>query len=150
MNAHISSVQEAPKPTAAYGVYEDPALYGGMDEPSPAVPFSDADAESEDEDPLVLELTAPYTFGGATYDKLDLHGLEGLKAGDLKRTAKLYMKLHPAANPATLESNLEYTFLIASRVLAQPLEFFDDLPARDAIALKTSIVGFLYGADGTD
>lgn len=149
MNAHVSPAQEAPKPTAAY---EDPALYGGLDEPSPAVPFSDADAEDEDEDedPLVLELTTPYTFGGVTYEKLDLHGLEGLKAGDLKRTTKLYMKLHPAANPATLESNLEFTFLIASRILAQPLEFFDELPARDAIALKTSIVGFLYGADGTD
>ena len=97
-----------------------------------------------------MELTAPYTFGGVTYEKLNLHGLEGLKAGDLKRTTKLYMKLHPAANPATLESNLEFTFLIASRILAQPLEFFDELPARDAIALKTSIVGFLYGADGTD
>lgn len=143
MNAHVSPAQEAPKPTAAY---EDPALYGGLDEPSPAVPFPDADAE----DPLVLELTTPYTFGGVTYEKLDLHGLEGLKAGDLKRTTKLYMKLHPAANPATLESNLEFTFLIASRILAQPLEFFDELPARDAIALKTSIVGFLYGADGTD
>ena len=35
MNAHISSAQETPKPTAAY---EDPALYGGLDEPSPAVP----------------------------------------------------------------------------------------------------------------
>lgn len=147
MNAHVSPAQEAPKPTAAY---EDPALYGSLDEPSPAVPFPDADAEDEDEDPLVLELTTPYTFGGVTYEKLNLHGLEGLKAGDLKRTTKLYMKLHPAANPATLESNLEFTFLIASRILAQPLEFFDELPARDAIALKTSIVGFLYGADGTD
>ena len=147
MNAHVSPAQEAPKQTAAY---EDPALYGGLDEPSPAVPFPDADAEDEDEGPLVLELTTPYTFGGVTYEKLDLHGLEGLKAGDLKRTTKLYMKLHPAANPATLESNLEFTFLIASRILAQPLEFFDELPARDAIALKTSIVGFLYGADGTD
>ena len=47
MNAHVSPAQEAPKPTAAY---EDPALYGGLDEPSPAVPFPDADAEDEDEE----------------------------------------------------------------------------------------------------
>ena len=73
MNAHVSPAQETPKTTAAY---EDPALYGGLDEPSPAVPFPDADAEDEDEDPLVLELTTPYTFGGVTYEKLDLHGLE--------------------------------------------------------------------------
>ena len=59
MNAHISSAQETPKPTAAY---EDPALYGGLDEPSPAVPFPDADAEDEDEDedPLICLLyTSP-------------------------------------------------------------------------------------------
>ena len=32
MNAHVSPAQEAPKPTAAY---EDPALYGGLDELPP-------------------------------------------------------------------------------------------------------------------
>lgn len=147
MNAHIQDVTSQPVATANPN-YEDPALYGDLDVVDSAATL--VDDEDDDEDPLVLELTRPYTFGGSTFEKLDLHGLESLKAGDLKRTAKLYMKLYPAANPATLESNMEYTFLIASRVLSQPLEFFDGLPARDAISLKTSIVGFLYGADGVD
>ena len=147
MNAHIQDKANQPV-AAANPNYEDPALYSNLDAVDSAATL--VDDEDDDEDPLVLELTKPYTFGGSTFERLDLHGLESLKAGDLKRTAKLYMKLYPAANPATLESNMEYTFLIASRVLSQPLEFFDGLPARDAISLKTSIVGFLYGADGVD
>ena len=87
---------------------------------------------------------------GKEYTELDLHGLESLKASDLMRTSKLYTKLHPAANPATMETNMEYAFFIASRVLGQPFDFFEGLPARDAISLKTSVVGFFFSGDGED
>ena len=148
MNAHIAT--NTTVLNAAPGAYEDPALYGALDDAQTAEAPADDTEDEASEDQLNLKLITPLTFGGVTYETLDLHGLESLKAGDLKRVSKLYMKLHPAANPATLESNLEFTFLIASRILAQPLEFFDSLSARDAIALKTVVVGFLFNADGTD
>ena len=43
-----------------------------------------------------------------------------------------------------------YCELLAARVTGKPLEFFQRLPARDAIALKSKIVGFLYGGDGNN
>ncbi len=31
-----------------------------------------------------------------------------------------------------------------------PLEFFERMPAKDAIALKGKVVGFLFNADGEE
>lgn len=38
--------------------------------------------------------------------------------------------------------------ILAARVTKLPLEFFERLPAKDAVALKSKVVGFLYGGDG--
>ena len=45
---------------------------------------------------------------------------------------------------------MTYCVLLAQRVSKLPLEFFNDLPARDAIQLKTLVTNFLYGGDGED
>ena len=43
---------------------------------------------------------------------------------------------------------LGYSCYLAARVSGLPVEFFQGLPAREAIKLKNVVTGFLYGGDG--
>ena len=104
--------------------------------------------EQAQEESLVLTLKKPYVFEGKTYTSLDLSGLENVTAGTLENVGKILAKQSPGLNPATLEMELGFCQLLAARVTSLPLEFFRGMPARDAVALKSKIVGFLYGGDG--
>ncbi|MDY2977956.1 MAG: phage tail assembly protein [Oscillospiraceae bacterium] len=97
---------------------------------------------------LLLKLKKPYVFDGVTYTAIDLSGLENVTAGTLENVGKILAKRSPGLNPATLEMEMSFCNLLAARVTNQKLEFFERLPARDAVALKSMIVGFLYGGDG--
>lgn len=114
------------------------------------VDASQESAEDTGEVELVLKLTKPYKFDGQTYTEVDLHGLEDVTAGVLERVGKIFAKKKPGVNPALMEMDLTYCTLLAQRVSKLPLEFFDGLPARDAINLKTLVTNFLYGGDGED
>ena len=103
----------------------------------------------EQEESLILKFRRPYPFEGQEYTELDLSGLENVTAGTLENIGKIMAKKSPGLNPATIEMEMGYCELLAARVTGKPLEFFQRLPARDAIALKSKIVGFLYGGMGT-
>lgn len=104
--------------------------------------------EQTQDDALVLKLDKPYKFDGVEYTEVDLSGLENVTAGTLENVGKIMAKRSPGLNPATIEMELGYCELLAARVTGKPLEFFQGLPGRDAITLKSKIVGFLYGGDG--
>ena len=97
---------------------------------------------------LVMKLDKPFTFEGQTYTEVDLSGLEDTTAADLQAVGRFVTKKNPAANPATVEMTLEYAQFMAARVAHLPLEFFERLPAKEAIKLKGIVVGFLYGGAG--
>ena len=99
---------------------------------------------------LVLKLSKPYVFEGRTYEELDLSGLENATAGDLAQASKITSKKHRGLNPATLEMATEYAATIGHLMTKLPLEFFERMPAKDAIALKGLVVGFLFNADGEE
>ena len=99
---------------------------------------------------LVLKLSKPYVFEGRTYEELDLSSLENATAGDLAQAAKITSKKHRGLNPATLEMATEYAATIGHLMTKLPLEFFERMPAKDAIALKGKVVGFLFNADGEE
>ena len=82
--------------------------------------------------------------------ELDLSGLENATAGDLAQAAKITSKKHRGLNPATLEMATEYAATIGHLMTKLPLEFFERMPAKDAIALKGLVVGFLFNADGEE
>lgn len=103
-----------------------------------------------DENELLLKLRKPYVFDGQTYTEIDLSGLENVTAGTLENIGKILSKRSPGLNPATLEMEMSFCNLLAARATSKKLEFFEGLPARDAVALKSMIVGFLYGGDGTN
>lgn len=105
------------------------------------------DTEPED---LVLRFGKPYKFGGQEYNEVDLSGLEDVTAGALENVGKIAAKKNPGMNPALQEMSLTFCIYMAQRVAKLPLEFFEKLPAKEAIKLKTIVTGFLYGGDGED
>ena len=81
---------------------------------------------------------------------MDLSGLEDVTAGVLENVGKIAAKKNPGMNPALQEMSLTFCTCLAQRVAKLPLEFFEKLPAREAIKLKALVTNFLYGGDGED
>ena len=108
------------------------------------------DGEDTEPEDLVLRFGKPYKFGGQEYTEVDLSGLEDVTAGALENVGKIAAKKNPGMNPALQEMSLTFCIYMAQRVAKLPLEFFEKLPAKEAIKLKTMVTGFLYGGDGED
>lgn len=107
-------------------------------------------AETEDGVDLIVKFRRPYQFEGREYTQVDLSGLEDLNAGALQNVGRALLKKRPGMNPSTIEMTMDYANLLASRVTSLPLEFFERLPAKEGMRIKTAVVGFLYGGDGED
>lgn len=108
------------------------------------------DMVEESASELVLKLSKPYTFEGETHTQIDLTAMEDVNGITLAKIGKMVAKKHKGINPVTLEMTMEYAVEMAIAVSGKPEEFFLHLPAKDCMALKAAVVGFLYGADGTD
>lgn len=133
MNAHISD------PNVLEPAAQNPQNF----ELTPA-----AAPDTEDQEDLVLRFKKPYSFEGETYTEVDLSGLEDLSAADLCKVGKMVKKID-GVDPIA-EMSLPYAIYMAARVTGKPLEFFQQLPAREAIKLKNLVAGFLYGGDGEE
>lgn len=103
-------------------------------------------AEDAQEESLVLKLRKPYVFEGKTYTELDLSGLEDTTAEDLAAVNRILSKTG-TVSPMP-EMTQDFSIHMAARVCKLPIEFFKRLPSRDAIRLKNTVTGFLYGGDG--
>ena len=108
------------------------------------------DDQEDQEISLVLKFRKPYVFDSKEYTEVDLSGLEDATAKDLEAVGRIMEKRTKGTNPATMEMTMDYAHLLANRITGLPLEFFKNLPAREAMALKTTVVGFLYGGDGAN
>lgn len=104
--------------------------------------------DTEDQEDLVLRFQKPYFFEGETFTEVDLSGLEDLSAADLCKVSKMVKKTD-GVDPIA-EMSLPYAIYMAARVTGKPLEFFQQLPAREAVKLKNLVVGFLYGEVGEE
>lgn len=104
--------------------------------------------DTEDQEDLVLRFKKPYSFEGETFTEVDLSGLEDLSAADLCKVGKMVKKID-GVDPI-VEMSLPYAIFMAARVTGKPLEFFQQLPAREAVKLKNLVAGFLYGGDGEE
>ena len=109
--------------------------------PSPA-------AEETKAESLILRFRKPYVFEGKDYTELDLSGLEDTTAEDLAAVNRILSK-SGVVSPMP-EMTQDFCILMAARVCKLPTEFFKRLPAREAIRLKNTVTGFLYGGDGED
>lgn len=90
---------------------------------------------------LIVTFNKPYTFEGKEYKEVDLSGIEDLTGNDLLEVDKI----SSAANAVALvpEMTLSYNAAIAARVSKQPIEFFYQLPAKDALKVKNAVMTFL-------
>ena len=132
MNAHIA----------------DPGVLTAAQKPEDAPTAPAAAHDTEDQEDLVLRFQKPYSFEGETYTEVDLSGLEDLSAADLCKVGKMVKKID-GVDPIA-EMSLPYAIFMAARVTGKPLEFFQQLPAREAVKLKNLVVGFLYGEVGEE
>ncbi len=109
-------------------------------------PKADEAAEDEDEDSLILKFKKPYKFEGKEYTEIDLSGLEDLSAADMIAVNK-YMDRTATGIQVMPEVSLEYACVLASKATKMPIEFFTDLPPKQAIKVKNRVMGFLFGAE---
>lgn len=90
----------------------------------------------------LIEFRNPYSFEGKEYTQIDLIGLESLTAKDLIDAEKQFAASGQVA--AINEMNIGYACIVAAKASQQPVEFFEKLPANEAIKVKNAVTGFFY------
>ena len=126
--------QEAPAPV----VIEDAATAAPAPEDKPTAPAQD-DPES------YVRFHKPYLFEGNYYAGIDLKRVESLSAKDMCEAEK-YLARQGIVSPLP-EMTMEYIAFIANKATGQPLEFFKQLPPKDATKVKNRVTSFFYGED---
>ena len=99
-------------------------------------------AGAEAEQPLLLKFNRPYNFEGTEYTEVDLSGLEDITAADMIRVQRAMTG--SGTVEVIPEMTIQYACLMAAQVTGKPIEFFNCLPAKEAIKLKNMVTGFFY------
>lgn len=107
---------------------------------------SDAEEETAEEEKLLIKFKKPYLFDGKEYTEIDLSRFEDMTADDLLWVDKQYDRSSPGISVMP-EVKLRYALLMAARATQMPIEFFEMLPQREAMKIKTMVRGFLFGSD---
>ena len=89
----------------------------------------------------IITLSKKYSFEGKDYEKVDLSGIENLTGNDLLDADKAFAATGGFA--PVPELTLPYTFAVAATSTSLPVEFFNGLPAKDALKVKNEVVRFL-------
>lgn len=101
----------------------------------------DSEGESDDLD-MYVKFSKPYIFEDDTYDGLDMSCLENLTTDDLTEIEKKFYKQGIASfNP---ENTAVYAKIVAWKATGLPIEFFNQLPVRDMLKIKSRVVNFFY------
>lgn len=91
---------------------------------------------------MVYKFKTPYEFDGKTYETLEFD-LESLKGSDISAVKKQFNKSGNATILPAFDS--DFCAMVLARVTKQKLEFFEELPARDYLALTQEVSNFLLG-----
>lgn len=102
--------------------------------------------DSPEENNLLVTFSRPYVFDNESYDSIDLSGLDKLTANDMIAVNKI-MERNGATMNIIPEMSLEYACLFAAKATKKPVEFFRQLPPKEAIKLKNRVINFFYGED---
>lgn len=102
-------------------------------------------AENEEES-MVIVFKKPYVFERVEYKEIDLSCMEDLQASDMIAVNKL-IKRTSAGIDVMPEVSLEYACNIAAKATQKPIEFFLQLPPREAMKVKNKVLGFLFGSE---
>lgn len=100
-----------------------------------------------EEETLLIKFKKPYMFEGKEYTEIDLNALEDITAADMIATNK-YMDRTSAGSISIMpEISLEYACVLAAKAVKLPIEFFTNLPPKEALKVKNRVMGFLFGQD---
>lgn len=99
-----------------------------------------------EEESLIIKLKKPYLFEKKEYTEIDLSGLEELTAADMIALENQYDRKSPGINVMP-EVKVGYAVMMAARAAKLPVEFFNNLPPKDAMKVKNRVMGFLFGSD---
>ncbi len=101
----------------------------------------DSEVESDDMD-MYVKFSKPYVFEDDTYDGINMSCLENLTTDDLTEIEKKFYKQGIASfNP---ENTAVYAKIVAWKATGLPIEFFNQLPVRDMLKIKSRVVNFFY------
>lgn len=104
------------------------------------------DGEKVEEESLVIKMRKPYLFEKKEYTEIDLTGLEDLTAADMIALENQYDRKNPGINVMP-EVKVGYAIMMAARAAKLPVEFFYELPPKEATKVKNRVMGFLFGSD---
>lgn len=91
---------------------------------------------------LYVKFRNPFSFEDDTYNGIDLSGMENLTSRDLVEIEKRFYRTGVTSfNP---ENTATYARIVAQRSTGMPIEFFEQLPLRDMLAVKKAVVSFFY------
>lgn len=94
------------------------------------------------ENEFLIVFNKPYTFEGTEYKEIDLSGIENLSTKDLAKADQTFVSTGQVA--VMNEMSTGYACILASEVTHKPIEFFEGLPAKEGIKVKTVISNFLF------
>lgn len=85
----------------------------------------------------------PYHFEGTEYKEIDLSGLETMTGAELIAAQRMLDK----SNVLLPEADYQYVLSLAAKAASLPIEFFNGLPAHDAVMVKMTVSGFLFNGE---
>lgn len=93
---------------------------------------------------LIIRLKKPYTFEGKEYTEVDISKLDEWTAADVDKARRTFEKMQgvDAQAAAAPEVDSRYCRLVASMASDLPLEFFNEMPARDCRMIDAAVSGF--------
>lgn len=100
----------------------------------------------EKEKENLIKFNKPYKFEGAEYNEVDLSGLEDLTVIDLAAADKQFYGQGNVSG-GSIETNILYTCIIASKATGKPIEFFENLPVKLGMKVKLEVMSFLLAED---
>ena len=133
-----ATVEQDAAPEAP-AIIQDAATVAPAQAPETATPEATEDPES------YVRFHKPYLFEGNHYAGIDLKAIEDLTAKDMCEAEK-YLSKKGIISPLP-EMTMEYIAFIANKATGQPLEFFKNLPPKDATKVKNRVTSFFYGED---
>ena len=128
-----------------YDVKDKGAVDTASDKKENTTPITET-AEDEEEESLLIKFHKPYKFEGNEYTEIDLSGLDDLSAQDMIAVNKHMKRTNPGIDVMP-EVSLEYALNLAAKACKQPVEFFLNLPPKEAMRVKSCVTGFLFGSE---
>lgn len=102
--------------------------------------------EQKEENPYYIEFKKPFIWEGKEYKGVDLTNILDLTARNMIDAENYARKMNVKFNlqlGETVEQTMPYIFFLACRASNLPIEFFYDLPSKDALNVKYRTFHFL-------